>query len=203
MCYPANTYLFQLRNLLGKGIEIRSLVGANILILDKGYFLTSVGGKQVTCLHHRYTTAIRSLVSRGSHLLRVFHEHIDSVYYFFKLISFFFFFFFWPHWVACGILVLQSGSNSCPLQWKYRVLTTGPPGKSIYLLFILSSNKYWWRALSVPGTILRAGTLTVRKTQLLPLRNTALSAAMRNCKTLSWEFIDEHLNYPWGIRNNL
>ena len=45
MCYPANTYLFQLRNLLEKGIEIRSLVGANKLILDKGYFLTSVGEK--------------------------------------------------------------------------------------------------------------------------------------------------------------
>ena len=108
MCYPANTYLFQLRNLLGKGIEIRSLVGANILILDKGYFLTSVGGKQVTCLHHRYTTAIRSLVSRGSHLLRVFHEHIDSVYYFFKLISFFFFFFFFFLAALSGLWDLSS-----------------------------------------------------------------------------------------------
>ena len=30
---------------------------------------------------------------------------------------------------ACKILVL--GSNTCPLLWKYRVLTTGPPGKSL------------------------------------------------------------------------
>ena len=24
----------------------------------------------------------------------------------------------------------DQGSNPCPLQWKHRVLTTGPPGKS-------------------------------------------------------------------------
>ena len=31
--------------------------------------------------------------------------------------------------VACGILVPHQGSNLCLLQWKHRVLTTGPPGK--------------------------------------------------------------------------
>ena len=29
-----------------------------------------------------------------------------------------------------GFKFLDQGSNPCPLQWKCRVLTTGPPGKS-------------------------------------------------------------------------
>ena len=41
------------------------------------------------------------------------------------------FFFFWPQWAACGILVPQPGIELVPLQWKRRVLTTGPPGKSL------------------------------------------------------------------------
>ena len=32
--------------------------------------------------------------------------------------------------MAWGILVPQPGMNPHPLQWKRRVLTTGPPGKS-------------------------------------------------------------------------
>ena len=43
---------------------------------------------------------------------------------------FFFFFFFWLIQVACGILVPQSVIDPHPLQWKLRVLTTGPPGNS-------------------------------------------------------------------------
>ena len=31
---------------------------------------------------------------------------------------------------ACGI-VLDQGSNPSPLHWGYRVLATGPPGKSL------------------------------------------------------------------------
>lgn len=44
---------------------------------------------------------------------------------------------------ACSVLVPNQGSNSCPLQWKRRVLTTDPPGDSpgqcfskFYFLFI-------------------------------------------------------------------
>ena len=38
-----------------------------------------------------------------------------------------------------GSLVSRQGFNPCPLHWKCRVLTTGPPGKSLLLLqfFIL------------------------------------------------------------------
>ena len=39
---------------------------------------------------------------------------------------------FWPRHVACGFLVPQPGIEpvATPLQWKHRVLTTGPPGMS-------------------------------------------------------------------------
>ena len=46
-----------------------------------------------------------------------------------------FFFFFLA--TLCGIWnYLDRGSNPCPLQWKCRVLTTGPPGKSRATLFM-------------------------------------------------------------------
>ena len=32
---------------------------------------------------------------------------------------------------VCGIQFPNQGSNPCPLHWKRRVLTTGPPGKSL------------------------------------------------------------------------
>ena len=34
-----------------------------------------------------------------------------------------------------GVLVPDQGWNSCPLQWKHGVLTTGPPGSSPKVLF--------------------------------------------------------------------
>ena len=37
-----------------------------------------------------------------------------------------------PRRAACGILVPDQRSNLCPLQWKRRVFTTEPPGKSLY-----------------------------------------------------------------------
>ena len=37
---------------------------------------------------------------------------------------------FWPCHVACGTLVLWPGIDLVALQWKLRVLTTGPPEKS-------------------------------------------------------------------------
>ena len=40
-------------------------------------------------------------------------------------------FFFLAVHAACVILVTGQGSNLHPLQWKRRVLTTGPPGKSL------------------------------------------------------------------------
>ena len=42
----------------------------------------------------------------------------------------FFFFFFWLCNMVCGILVPNQTWNLCSLQWKLRVLITGPPGKS-------------------------------------------------------------------------
>ena len=37
---------------------------------------------------------------------------------------------FWLYHVACEILVLRPGIEPMPLQWKCRVLATGPPKKS-------------------------------------------------------------------------
>ena len=65
-------------------------------------------------------------------------------------------FFFFCH-AACKMFPDQ-GSNSCPLQWKGRVLTTGPPGKCLQVcafavLFPLpiqwtwvwvNSGSWWW-----------------------------------------------------------
>ena len=34
--------------------------------------------------------------------------------------------------MACGILVPEKGLDLCPLPWKRRVLTTGPPGKFLH-----------------------------------------------------------------------
>ena len=42
----------------------------------------------------------------------------------------FYFDHFWLQHVTYSISVPQPGWNLCPLQWKYGVLTTGPPGKS-------------------------------------------------------------------------
>ena len=37
--------------------------------------------------------------------------------------------------MACGILVPQPGIEPGPLQWKRRVLTTGPPGNSLIISY--------------------------------------------------------------------
>ena len=39
------------------------------------------------------------------------------------------FLFILPHRMTCGILVMGQGSNPCPLQWTFRVPTTGLLGK--------------------------------------------------------------------------
>ena len=54
------------------------------------------------------------------------------LYFIFKtFIIYFYYYYFWPQCTACGILVLpDQGCNPSPLQWKCRVSTTGPPGKS-------------------------------------------------------------------------
>ena len=46
------------------------------------------------------------------------------------------------HHTVCGTLVSQQGSNLCPLQWKYRVLTTEPPLKSQVPLFWVACLAY-------------------------------------------------------------
>ena len=38
--------------------------------------------------------------------------------------------------MACGILVPRPEIHPCPLHWKHGVLATGPPGKSLSILYI-------------------------------------------------------------------
>ena len=57
-----------------------------------------------------------------------------------------YFFFFFAHSVF-EILVPGQGWNPHPLQWRRRVLTTGPPGKSPYITVSRSFSCSW---LSVP-----------------------------------------------------
>ena len=62
-----------------------------------------------------------------------------SILFFLSLLNLpcnFFFFFSWPHCMASW-----PGIHPVPLGWKYRVLTAGPPGKSLnpsFLCFLLS-----------------------------------------------------------------
>ena len=44
---------------------------------------------------------------------------------------------FWPHRVTCGISVPQPGIELGPRQWKPRILTTRPPGNSLWLYFLI------------------------------------------------------------------
>ena len=52
--------------------------------------------------------------------------------------AFFFFFFLAEH---TGSLFINQGPNLCSLQWKYRVLTTGPPGKSLFWLLTVGEMR--------------------------------------------------------------
>ena len=40
-------------------------------------------------------------------------------------------------WRACGIQFPVQGSNPGPLRWERRVLTAGPPGKSLLFCFLM------------------------------------------------------------------
>ena len=46
-----------------------------------------------------------------------------------------FYFTLWLRRTACVILIPQKGIEPRPPQWKHRVLTTGPPGNSLYFKY--------------------------------------------------------------------
>ena len=52
--------------------------------------------------------------------------------------------FFWPHPMAYGILIPQPGGSAepTPPALQSSILTTGPPGKSLYVLFNLNKFEY-------------------------------------------------------------
>ena len=58
---------------------------------------------------------------------------------------FVFLLFFGLTFASCKTLVPRRGLELCPLQWKLRVLTTGPPGKSHAWSFLMMGSffGYW------------------------------------------------------------
>ena len=55
----------------------------------------------------------------------------------YRFLAFFFFLIFYPFLMACRVFVLLSGME--PTSLILGVLTTGPPGKSPYMVYFLSS----------------------------------------------------------------
>ena len=68
--------------------------------------------------------------------------------------------------MACRILVLQSGIEPEPLQWKQGVLTTGPTENSLLRPFLYESQKddffvFWVLILSLENKITTTNTQRV------------------------------------------
>ena len=74
----------------------------------------------------------------SSFIVFVFWDVCFLVILFF--LCFFVFFFCWPHCEACGIFP-KLESNMHPLQCEQRLLTTGPPGKSLSNYSFLNLSK--------------------------------------------------------------
>ena len=118
------------------------------LHLNHGIF-TSLPLTSLLPSHHS-RTPIPTLPPQNPCLL--FEDPLCAGPYFSHHISlspplFFFFFFeagrvvfFWLYRTTCRILAPDQGSNLCPLQWKLRVPTTGPPGKSLSTCFMLQQS---------------------------------------------------------------
>ena len=62
-------------------------------------------------------------------------------------------FVFWPHIQHAGSYFPNPRLNPCPPHWEHGILTTGPPGKSLCLLFCLIefslSNPRWGERLLI------------------------------------------------------
>ena len=61
-------------------------------------------------------------------------------------------FIFWPRCTARRILVPRPGTEPGPQQWKHRVLTTGPPGNCLKLIF---KRSFLLTSLTLPATLLQ------------------------------------------------
>ena len=94
-----------------------------------------------------------------------YNIYSDLIWLIFKILAFFaqskdhiscFYsslFFFWPHSITCRVLISQPETEPFPCQWKPRVLTTGPPGKSpivlITYMLVFSNFKIPWTKYSL------------------------------------------------------
>ena len=109
---------------------------------------------------------------------------------------------------ACGILVSWPGIEPGPWQWKYRALTTGPPGNSLSLLFKtfiynLKHKVLWWGKREICGSIMKHWSLFVLETltclfltfnsKTIQSQEGIIWAEKRGCKNLL--YLDRDLGY--------
>ena len=90
--------------------------------------------KRKSFLKHESSTKV-AVISSGHNKLSVGWL---SLYIFPQTFAFFFFFFGEHATRLVGSQSPNQGSNPGPQQWKHRVLTTGPPGKSPDICFYVS-----------------------------------------------------------------
>ena len=82
----------------------------------------------------------KALYNLNYYLFTILWEIRKYVYHskpIFKIFSFF-----WLCHLACRILVPWPGTEPGPQQWKCRVLTTGPPGNSLFWFSIMGSANF-------------------------------------------------------------
>ena len=98
-------------------------------------FLTSVEERQLCSLGPCVVSQLRLSFHSLGHMLVTDSQVLFIFFLFFEPsvnvdVFLIFIYLFWPCSEACGILVPWPGIKPILLQWKQRVLTTGPPGKS-------------------------------------------------------------------------
>ena len=88
-------------------------------------------GTEVTGEHGGWPVQSRRRFQRTRAAGGLCAEGCCGLTYVFVLNSILFIWLCWVLVVACGVEVADQGWNPSPLHWEYRVLATGPPGKSL------------------------------------------------------------------------
>ena len=79
-------------------------------------------------------------VKMNANVFQVKKTYVPYCFTFLKYFShshIFSFFSFWPHFAECGILIPYKRWSLRSLQWKQEALTTGLPGKSLFIFYYM------------------------------------------------------------------